>query len=243
MRDAVAGQHRAHAIGGEALRDAVQRHAHAGPPEPRAAVGIEHEVAPADAAARGVDLLRRRQPVLRLRAREREPQRLHGRVEGAGAAARHVARDAQQVEQLGRRRREAAIAVQARQRAVFAEQAHLRLDALQRGDGVVERKRQPGLVRMAGLDGQGGAEAHQLAALPAQARACRGAVDRAQRAEAQRDAQPLPALHVLLPGLPSAATGSGRIWIVRWRLRWISGAQRSSLAWIATQSMHWKHSS
>ena len=60
---------------------------------------------------------------------------------------------------------------------------------------------------------------------------------RREGAEAERRSQHLPPPH------GASRAGSGRIAITRWRLAWINGAQRSSLAWMATQSRHWKHSS
>ncbi|MBC7665387.1 MAG: FAD:protein FMN transferase, partial [Caulobacter sp.] len=59
-----------------------------------------------------------------------------------------------------------AAAVEARQRAVLAKEAHLGLDALQRRHGRIERDAQRDRILVPGLERQRGAEADQFPALP-----------------------------------------------------------------------------
>ena len=102
-----------------ALGDAVQRQRHAGTPEGDP-LGRRLHRAEADPAQRGGERLGRR---LGRGAGEEVPERLDARVERAAGGPPQRGADGQQLDQLGRRRVEGAIAVQADEDRVVAVQA------------------------------------------------------------------------------------------------------------------------
>ena len=125
-----------HPVGDVALGDAVQRQRHAGTPEGDP-LGRRLHRAEADPAQRGGERLGRR---LGRGAGEEVPERLDARVERAAGGPPQRGADGQQLDQLGRRRVEGAIAVQADEGRVVAVQAEDPLEPGHLGEAAREHR-------------------------------------------------------------------------------------------------------